>query len=149
MKRNTEFAERRTLPGVLGGLVGLVAMSSAVGLLTAVAVTPVMAVSSMAATDTINVFENLPEYLSIDRLSEKSSIYATRTDGSVALLASFYDQNRIEVPLTAISPYVRDAAIASEDPRFFEHGGVDLQGTIRAAVSTFAGGEVRAHGGCD
>ena len=143
MKRNTEFAERRTFFGVLGGLVGLVAMSSSAGLLAAVAVTPVLALSSIAATDTINVFENLPEFLSIDRLSEKSSIYATRTDGSVALLASFYDQNRIEVALTAISPYVRDAAIASEDPRFFEHGGVDLQGTVRAAVSTFAGGEIQ------
>ncbi|MDJ0325430.1 transglycosylase domain-containing protein [Cryobacterium sp. PH31-AA6] len=143
MKRNTEFVERRTFLGVLGGLVGLVAMSSSAGLLAAVAVTPVVALSSIAATDTINVFENLPEFLSIDRLSEKSSIYATRTDGSVALLASFYDQNRIEVALAAISPYVRDAAIASEDPRFFEHGGVDLQGTVRAAVSTFAGGEIQ------
>ncbi|TFC06256.1 penicillin-binding protein [Cryobacterium mannosilyticum] len=140
MMRNSGFAERRTVSGVFGGLLGLLAMSSAGGLLVAVAVTPVVALSSIAATDTINVFENLPEYLSIDRLSQKSNIYATRSDGTTALLASFYDQNRIEVGLDAISPYVKDAAIASEDPRFFEHGGVDFQGTVRAAVSTFAGG---------
>lgn len=143
MMRNSGFAERRTVVGVFGGLVGLLAMSSAAGLLMAIAVTPVVALSSLAATDTINVFENLPEYLAIDRLSQKSNIYATRSDGTSALLASFYDQNRIEVGLDAISPYVQDAAIASEDPRFFEHGGVDLQGTVRAAVSTFAGGNTQ------
>ncbi len=138
--RNSGFAERRTVSGVFGGLLGLLAMSSAGGLLVAVAVTPVVALSSIAAADTINVFENLPEFLSIEPLSQKSNIYATRNDGTPYLLASFYDQNRIEVGLDAISPYVKDAAIASEDPRFYEHGGVDLQGTIRAAVSTFAGG---------
>jgi membrane peptidoglycan carboxypeptidase len=128
MMRNSGFAERRTISGVFGGLIGLLAMSSAAGLLMAAAVTPVMALSSIAATDTINVFENLPEFLSIDRLSQKSNIYATRSDGTTALLASFHDQNRIEVGLDEISPYVKDAAIASEDPRFYEHGGVDLQG---------------------
>ena len=52
--------------------------------------------------------------------------------GSTRLLASFYDQNRVEVGWDAISQYAKDAAIAGEDPRFYDHGGVDLQGTIRA-----------------
>ena len=43
------------------------------------------------------MFENLPGYLEIGELSEKSNIYATGADGSVVLLASFYDQNRVEV----------------------------------------------------
>ncbi|KFF58820.1 penicillin-binding protein, partial [Cryobacterium sp. MLB-32] len=76
----------------------------------------------------------------IDALSQKSNIYAVQTDGTPVLLASFYDQNRIEVGFDAISPYAKDAAIAGEDPRFYEHGGIDLQGTLRATASTVSGG---------
>jgi len=106
-------------------------------------VTPVLALSAMAATNTINVFEGLPDFVTIDRLSEKSNIYARQTDGTPVLLASFYDQNRIEVEWDAISPFAKDAAVAGEDPRFYEHGGIDLQGTFRATMSTVAGGAIQ------
>ena len=59
------------------------------------------------------------------------------------LLASFYDQNRVEVGWDAISQYVKDAAIAGEDPRFYDHGGIDIQGTVRAAVTTATGRETQ------
>ncbi len=106
-------------------------------------VTPAIATAGIAASGTIGMFENLPGYLEIGELSEKSNIYATRSDGSVALLASFYDQNRVEVGWDAISQYVKDAAVAGEDPRFYEHGGIDLQGTVRAAVTTATGRETQ------
>lgn len=134
------YTEGRTLRGVVGGLFGFVAMSAAVGVLVAASVTPVVAVSALAATNTINVFEGLPDFVSIDALSEKSNIYARQTDGTPVLLASFYDQNRIEVGWDAISPYAKDAAVAGEDPRFYEHGGIDLQGTLRATATTVSGG---------
>ena len=38
---------------------------------------------------------------------------------------------------------MKDATIASEDPRFYDHGGVDLQGTLRAAVTTASGRETQ------
>ncbi|WP_181397201.1 transglycosylase domain-containing protein [Cryobacterium arcticum] len=117
-------------------------MSAAAGLLVTVAITPALAVSSLATTSTINVFENMPNYLKIDQLSQVSSIYAVQNDGTPYKLASFYDQNRVEVPLQATSQFVRDAVVAGEDPRFYEHGGVDLQGTIRGALSTFGDGDV-------
>ncbi|MBC7442840.1 MAG: penicillin-binding protein, partial [Ramlibacter sp.] len=126
-----------------GGILGLVAISVSGGLLVSAAVTPVVALSGIAASDTVNVFENLPNYLAIDRLSQKSNIYATQKDGTPALLASFYEQNRIEVAWADISRYVIDATIASEDPRFYEHGGVDAKGTARAAVKTVLGGETQ------
>jgi membrane peptidoglycan carboxypeptidase len=97
----------------------------------------------MAATNAINTFENLPGYLAIEELSQKSSIYATRTDGTTVLLASFYDQNRVEVEWDAISRFVKDAAVAGEDPRFYDHGGVDLQGTVRAVLRTAGGSTVQ------
>ncbi|WP_188742980.1 transglycosylase domain-containing protein [Agromyces bauzanensis] len=142
-KRNRDFAETRTPLGVLGGFVGLVVTSAAAATLVTVGITPAIATVGIAASGTIGMFENLPSYLEIGELSEKSDIYATRSDGSTALLASFYDQNRVEVGWDQISQYVKDAAVAGEDPRFYEHGGIDLQGTVRAAVTTATGRETQ------
>ncbi|HZK58955.1 MAG TPA: transglycosylase domain-containing protein, partial [Cryobacterium sp.] len=118
-------------------------MSTAAGVLVAAAISPAVAIAAMATTNTINVFENLPDYLRIDQLAQKSSIYATQANGRVVLLASFYDQNRVEVSWEGISQYAKDAAVAGEDPRFYEHGGVDLQGTLRATFKTVTGGETQ------
>ena len=38
---------------------------------------------------------------------------------------------------------MKDAAIAGEDPRFYDHGGIDIQGTVRAAVTTATGRETQ------
>ena len=38
-----------------------------------------------------------------------------------------------------MSPYIKDAVIAIEDSRFYEHGGVDTTGILRALVSTARG----------
>nr|WP_240898429.1 transglycosylase domain-containing protein [Agromyces luteolus] len=133
----------RTFGGVLGGLLGLVAVSAAAALLVAAAVTPAIATAGVAASGTISLFENLPSYLKIGELSVKSNIYAKQSDGKQKLLASFYDQNRVEVEWDEVSQYVKDAAIAGEDPRFYDHNGVDLQGTMRAAVTTASGRETQ------
>ncbi|WP_074258679.1 transglycosylase domain-containing protein [Agromyces cerinus] len=137
--RNRDFQETRTPLGVIGGFVGLIAASVGAAMLVVAGVTPAIATVGIAASGSIGMFENLPGYLEIDELSEKSNIYATAPDGSAQLLASFYDQNRVEVGWDAINQYAKDAAIAGEDPRFYDHGGVDLQGTIRAAMTTATG----------
>ncbi|WP_448005070.1 transglycosylase domain-containing protein [Agromyces bauzanensis] len=142
-KRNRDFAETRTPLGVLGGFVGLIVTSAAAATLVTVGITPAIATVGIAASGTIGMFENLPSYLEIGELSEKSDIYATKSDGTPVLLASFYDQNRVEVGWDQISQYVKDAAVAGEDPRFYEHGGIDLQGTVRAAVTTATGRETQ------
>ncbi|WP_236628803.1 transglycosylase domain-containing protein [Cryobacterium roopkundense] len=133
----------RRLGGALGAFFGLITMSSVAALLVTVAVTPALALSGMTATNTINMFENLPSYLALQQLSQKSNIYARQADGTPVLMASFYEQNRVEVATDAISPFVKDAVVSSEDPRFLEHGGIDLQGTVNGAITTFAGGDTR------
>ncbi|HYI33098.1 MAG TPA: transglycosylase domain-containing protein [Glaciibacter sp.] len=126
----------RTFLGASAAFLGFVGLSAVAGLLVTVAVTPAVAITGMAASNTITTFENLPNYLKINELAEGSTIYATAADGSAVKLATFYDQNREEVPLEAISPFAVDAAIAGEDPRFYEHRGVDLQSTARATLKT-------------
>ena len=142
-KLESMFAKKPTRSGIIGGLLAFVGMSAVAAVLIAAAVTPAIAVTGVTTNSALGVFDELPAYLKINDLAEKSSMYAKREDGSEVLLASFYAQNRITVPLEEISPFVVDAAIATEDPRFYEHGGVDLIGTARAIISNATGGDVQ------
>ncbi|RCK58402.1 transglycosylase domain-containing protein [Microbacterium sorbitolivorans] len=128
---------KRTFGGVLGGLLGLVGLSAIAGILVTATVTPAIAVSGYAASSAISLFDSLPGNLQIDRPMEPTTIYAQKGDGSGEYyeLASFYDQNREPVEYNQVSQYVYDALLSTEDPRFFEHGGVDLIGTGRALLS--------------
>ncbi|WP_083363921.1 transglycosylase domain-containing protein [Microterricola viridarii] len=126
----------RTFLGATGGLIGFVAVSAIAAVLIAAAMTPAVAIAGLAANSTIDVFEAIPDSLSIGELAEGSNIYATNADGSYHKLATFYEQNREEAGWEDISQFVKDAAVAVEDPRFWEHGGVDLQGTVRAVALT-------------
>lgn len=130
-------SDRRTTGGVVKAIVGFLGMSVVAGVLVTATVTPAVAIAGVAANQSIGVFDGLPEYLEVDKLSEKSNVYATRSDGSTQLLASFYVENRVEVPLDQISQFAKDAAVSGEDPRFYEHGGVDLPGTLRAVAQTY------------
>jgi membrane carboxypeptidase/penicillin-binding protein len=47
-------------------------------------------------------------------------------------------ERRVWIPLTEVPAHARNAFIAAEDRRFFRHGGIDLQGLIRAFVSNLA-----------
>ncbi len=44
------------------------------------------------------------------------------------------NNNRILVDSGDISPYMKEAAVAIEDRRFYEHSGVDLKGLFRAGI---------------
>jgi penicillin-binding protein 1A len=50
---------------------------------------------------------------------------------------------RVNVPLTDIPPFVRQAFLATEDRRFYEHNGLDWRGFFRAAVTNLRHGGVR------
>ncbi|QHC66013.1 PASTA domain-containing protein [Rathayibacter sp. VKM Ac-2759] len=133
----------KSVGGAVGGLIGIVAMSVIAGVLVSASITPAIALGGMAANNTVEMFDNLPEYLEIGTLAEKSNVYAKDASGADVLLASFYAQNRVEVGWDDISPFVKGAVVASEDPRFYEHGGIDLLGTVRAAATTAMGGSVQ------
>ena len=49
-------------------------------------------------------------------------------------IATFYDENRKYVPLDKISLDMQHAIVAIEDSRFYEHGALDIKGTIRALI---------------
>lgn len=63
------------------------------------------------------------------------------------LMAEFGEQRRIPLAAEHVPPRVRDAFLAAEDDRFFEHPGVDWQGLTRAAISLALTGEPSQGGG--
>ncbi|MCX7520920.1 transglycosylase domain-containing protein [Microbacterium sp. STN6] len=135
-------AQKPTTRGALSAFAGFVGMSVVAGLLVTAAVTPAIAVTGMAANDTIGVFEGLPEYLKLDDLPQVTSVYAKSGDTEVQI-ASFYAQNRVAVKWDQVSDFAKDAATSGEDPRFYQHGGVDIKGTIRGALSTWIKGDTQ------
>lgn len=131
--------KNRTVRGVLGGLVGLVGLSAVAGLLVTASVTPVLAMTGVAGTSALTLFDQLPENLNPGTPMEQSSIYATAPDGSTVELASFYEQNRIPVTYEQVSPVLYDAILSSEDKNFYSHGGVNIGATVKALVDNVRG----------
>ncbi|MET3951608.1 transglycosylase domain-containing protein [Arthrobacter sp. UYEF36] len=119
----------------LGKILLFLGVSAICGVLVAGLLVPAAAVTGSSASGSIKFFETLPAELQVDPPSQSTSILAS--DGSV--IANLYAENRTRVTLDQMSPYVKDAVIAIEDSRFYEHGGVDTTGIMRALVSTARG----------
>ncbi|MEV0085296.1 transglycosylase domain-containing protein [Saccharopolyspora sp. NPDC050642] len=56
-------------------------------------------------------------------------------------IAYFFDQYRIETPPDQVSDTMKAAITAVEDKRFWDHGGVDWHGTMRALATNVSSGE--------
>ncbi len=111
-------------------LAGLLATGVGVGALAAGVLVPGVAAAGTATQGTVELFNEVPADLTDQPVSQQSRmLYA---DGSV--MAAFYYQNRVVVGLDAMAQPVKDAIVAIEDARFYDHGGVDPQGMSRALV---------------
>ncbi len=110
--------------------------SVVLGLLGAGLMMPAVGAAGATARQGVHVFDDLPGEFTRTPLSQQSRILAS--DGTV--IATPFDENRIIVPLAQIAPVMRQAQIAVEDSRFYEHGGVDLYGVGRAFVANLGGG---------
>ncbi|XAS66861.1 transglycosylase domain-containing protein [Micrococcaceae bacterium Sec5.7] len=119
----------------LGKILGFLGVSAICGVLVAGLLVPAAAVSGNTASGSIEFFDTLPAELKVDPPSQSTRILAS--DGSV--IANLFAENRTKVPLDKISPFMKDAVISIEDTRFYEHGGVDTTGILRALVSTARG----------
>jgi len=59
------------------------------------------------------------------------------------LLSEFGEERRALVSIAEVPDIMKQAILAAEDDRFYEHGGVDYKGVIRAAISNFTSGHVK------
>ncbi|HET7399857.1 MAG TPA: transglycosylase domain-containing protein [Intrasporangium sp.] len=124
----------------LGGIVSLLgaflASALVLGLLLAALFIPAVGATGALARSGVDVFNELPSEFTSSPLAQQSRILAA--DGTV--IATPQDQYRVIVPLSRVAPVMREAQVAIEDHRFYEHGGVDLQGVVRAAISNLRSG---------
>ena len=62
------------------------------------------------------------------------------------LLGEFGEERRNFMPIAQIPKVMKDAVLAVEDARFYEHGGVDYMGVLRAGLANFGEAHsARAH----
>lgn len=105
------------------------------GVLSAGFAMPVVAAIGATSQAGVDTFDDLDTDIGDMTMSERSVI--RYSDGSV--MATFYAEDRIVVPLEEISPYLQHAVVATEDQRFYEHGALDPQGMFRALIQTLNG----------
>ncbi len=122
----------------------LAALSLGAGLLGAVAVAPVVGIVGIAIRGAATTFNTMP-VAGLGVLPARSEFL----DSSGHLIAYYYPRNIYRVPVTyqQIAPVMRDATVAIEDDRFWQHGAIDLRGTVRAIISNLSG--ARVQGGSD
>src|SRR5690349_9494261 len=71
--------------------------------------------------------------------SEGGNVY----DRDGKLLGHLENVRRVNVPLASVPENVRDAFVATEDRRFYEHNGLDWHGVLRAVARNFSAGGIR------
>ncbi|WP_327029443.1 penicillin-binding protein [Micromonospora sp. NBC_01740] len=113
---------------------------SLAGLALAVAALPAALVFGIGFSALAAPYSELPNTLRTPPTPQRSNLYAN--DGTT-LITSFYQEDRVDVPLAEVAPVMRQAVIAAEDTRFHEHSGVDLRGVARAFTVNRGAGETR------
>ncbi|MEY2900733.1 MAG: hypothetical protein RL247_899, partial [Actinomycetota bacterium] len=128
-------------------IAGITGFGALAGVMVTAMLSPALAVASVGANSAIGVFDALPEFIELGQQAQKNTLYAQNTadpaDGYTAI-AEVYWQDREEVALEDMSPYLIAAAVAGEDRRFYEHTGVDVNSVIRAALGNVFSGDIQS-----
>jgi membrane peptidoglycan carboxypeptidase len=121
------------------GLIAFVVISAIAGALVAGMTLPAVAAAGLGAKAASDHFLNLPTDFQAPVLPQRNTIEAS--DGSVIATAWNPDNesNRVVVPLSQINILMQHAIISIEDQRFYQHGGIDVKGTLRALVNNSQG----------
>ena len=135
--------KRDSSRGRLPGLVLLLALLAAAGLLLAALAVPLVLGTGLATKSVADHFNALPTGLPDPVLGVDSRILAA--DGSV-LAVLHGPQNRVPVGIAQVAPVMRQAIVDIEDSRFYSHHGVDYQGLARAAVKNTQAGATEQGG---
>jgi membrane peptidoglycan carboxypeptidase len=120
-------------------LLAFLLVAALAGALSVVLVASPAVLAATLVTDATGTFADLPSTLATPELAQTSTMLAA--NGSP--IASFYAENRTVVPLAKMSPFVRQATVAIEDARFYEHGAVDVRALARAAFNDLNGGSTQ------
>ena len=105
------------------------ALATTAGLLMAGGVTVLLAVGIALAV----AYPNLPDVGDLADYRPKLPLRVLTADGQ--LIGEFGEERRNLLPFKEIPEVMKNAVLAIEDSRFFEHSGVDYRGMLRAALA--------------
>src|SRR4029079_3242236 len=95
-----------------------------------------VAVAAAAAFILWKVSKDLPDYEVLAKYEPPVMTRIHANDGN--MIAEFARERRIYVPFNAIPDRVVEAFISPEDKNFYQHGGLDIQAILRAAVTNMS-----------
>ena len=126
----------RSFGRVTGALAGFVILSVVAGALITAPTLLWGSAAAQVAKPAAEFWKSLPEDLPEVAIGERNRL----VDKNGNVFAEIFTEDRIILDSTDnISPLAIDALIDTEDKRFYEHGGIDIIGTGRAALSSGGG----------
>ncbi len=87
-------------------------------------------------------FPNLPDISDLSDYRPKLPLRVFSAEGT--LIGEYGEERRHLTPIKDIPKVMTDAVLAIEDARFYEHGGVDYKGVLRAALANL--GHLKSQG---
>ena len=126
----------------LRALVKLIGAVAVAGVLVALMLLPFVGGAGLVARNSSTLLDALPVELTDKTPNGNTRVLAANGD----LITEFYENNRQPVTWDQISEVMKQAIVDIEDSRFYEHNGLDVQGTARALAKNVASGEI-AEGG--
>src|SRR5262245_43142630 len=128
-------SDGRLTPGrVLSHLAVMFAVAAVMGVVVAGLAIPFAGVVGIGARNVAEGMDNLPQELKTEALPQKTKIL----DSQGNVIAALYDENRVNVQLKDISRTMVQAIVSIQHSRFYEHGALDLKGTLRALITNQA-----------
>ena len=79
-------------------------------------------------------FADIPSFAELENPDSKLATEVIADDGQI--LTTFHIENRSYVAFEDLSPYLIQAAVATEDVRFYSHSGIDFPSLGRVLVKT-------------
>jgi len=92
----------------------------------------------------LTLSHDLPRIQELENFHPSSVTKLLSEEGE--LLGEFFVEKRVPVKLDEIPPYLRQAVVATEDRRFYEHAGLDWRGISRAIIKDIRAGRFKEGG---
>ena len=86
-------------------------------------------------------YPNLPSLETLTDYRPKIPLRIYSAEGT--LIGEFGEERRALIQISEVPEIMKQAILAAEDDRFYEHGGIDYTGVLRAALSNFTAGTVK------
>ncbi|HWT18790.1 MAG TPA: penicillin-binding protein 1A [Variovorax sp.] len=98
-----------------------------------IAAAGVLALLCVIAVALAVAYPNLPDISELSDYRPKLPLRVFSAEG--ILIGEFGEERRNLTPIAAIPKLVKEAVLAAEDTRFYDHGGVDYKGMVRAGLA--------------